>query len=120
MNVTVTPIRTAEDYAAALARIERVFDSQPGTPEFDELDVLATLVCAYEATHFPIPEPDPIEYIKHRMAERGLEPRDLADWLGGELRVAEVLTRKRKLTVKMMQALHRHLNISADVLLSAA
>ncbi len=120
MNVTVAPIRTTADYQAALTRIEHIFDAQPGTAAFDELDVLATLICAYEAEHHPIPEPDPIEYIKHRMSERGLEPRDLALWLGGESRVSDILSRKRKLTLKMMQALHLHLNISADVLLSAA
>lgn len=116
----IKPIRTAADYRQALARIEAIFAAVPGSPEFDELDVLGTLVGAYEDRHYPIPEPDPIEYLKFRMAERGLRQRDLAVWLGGESRVSEILNRKRKLTAKMMKALHHHLGMSAEVLLAAA
>lgn len=116
----IKPLRTEADYRQALARMEIIFEAQPGSPELDELDVLGTLVCAYEARHYPIPEPDPIEYIKHKMAERGLRQRDLAGWLGGESRVSEVLNRKRKLTAKMMKALHDNLGLSAEVLLAAA
>jgi len=116
----IKPIRTEADYQQTLARIESIFDAAPGTPELDELDVLATLVVAYEATHYPIPDPDPIEYIKYKMEEQGLRQRDLAGWLGGESRVSEVLNRKRKLTAKMMKALHQHLGISAEVLLAGA
>lgn len=117
---SIKPIRTEADYQAALTRAEVIFQAQPGTPELDELDVLATLIEAYEAQHYPIPDPDPIEYIKYKMAERGLRQRDLAAWLGGENRVSEILNRKRKLTAKMMKALHDNLGISADVLLAAA
>ena len=74
----IKPIRTEADYQQALARVEAIFDATLGTPEFDELDALGMLVCAYEAQVYPIPEPDPIEYIKHKMAERGLRQRDLA------------------------------------------
>lgn len=116
----IKPIRTEADYQQTLARIESIFEAAPGTPEFDELDVLATLVEAYETTHYPIPDPDPIEYIKYKMEEQGLRQRDLAAWLGGESRVSEVLNRKRKLTAKMMKALHQHLGISAEVLLAGA
>ncbi len=117
---TIKPIRTDADYRAALARIESIFEAAPGSAEFDELDILGTLVCAYEDQHFPIPEPDPIEYIKYKMAERGLRQRDLAGWLGGESRVSEILNRKRKLTAKMMKALHDNLGLSAEMLLAAA
>ena len=117
---TIKPIRTVADYQQALTRIERIFDATPDTPEFDELDVLTTLVQAYDAVHYPIPDPDPIEYIKYKMQEQGLRQRDLAEWLGGESRVSEVLNRKRKLTAKMMKALHKHLGLSAEVLLMGA
>ena len=116
----IKPIRTEADYRQALARVEAIFEATPGTPEFDELDILGTLVCAYEDQHYPIPEPDPIEYIKYKMAERGLRQRDLAAWLGGESRVSEILNRKRKLTAKMMKALHDNLGLSAEMLLAAA
>jgi len=117
---SIKPIRTEADYQQALSRIETIFDAAPGTPEFDELDILTTLVQAYDAVHHPVPEPDPIEYIKYKMQEQGLRQRDLAEWLGGESRVSEILNRKRKLTAKMMKALHEHLGISAEVLLAAA
>lgn len=116
----IKPIRTEADYQAALARANAIFQAQPGEPEFDELDILTTLIEAYEARHYPIPEPDPIEYIKHKMAEQGLRQRDLAGWLGGENRVSEILNRKRKLTAKMMKALHDNLGLSAEILLAAA
>jgi len=117
---SIKPIRTAADYLQTLTRIESIFEATPGTPEFDELDVLTTLVQAYDAVHHPVPEPDPIEYIKYKMQEQGLRQRDLAQWLGGESRVSEILNRKRKLTAKMMKALHEHLGISAEVLLAGA
>ena len=117
---SIKPIRTDADYRQALARIEAIFDAAAGSPELDELDVLGTLVCAYEDQHYPIPEPDPIEYIKYKMAERGLRQRDLAVWLGSESRVSEILNRKRKLTAKMMKALHDNLGLSAEMLLAAA
>ncbi len=116
----IKPIRTDADYRAALARTETIFLAQPGEPEFDELDILATLIEAYEAQHHPIPEPDPIEYIKYKMEEQGLLQRDVAQWFGGKNRVSEVLNRKRKLTAKMMKALHDNLGISAEILLAAA
>jgi len=117
---TIKPIRTEADYQEALARVLVIFQAQPGGPDYDELEILATLIEVYEAQHHPIPEPDPIEYIKYRMAEQGLLQRDVAPWFGGENRVSEVLNRKRKLTAKMMKALHLNLGISAEVLLAAA
>ena len=117
---TIKPIRTEADYQEALARVLVIFQAQPGEPDYDELEILATLIEVYEAQHHPIPEPDPIEYIKYKMAEKGLLQRDVAPWFGGENRVSEVLNRKRKLTAKMMKALHQHLGISAEMLLAAA
>ena len=116
----IKPIRDEASYQAALARVRLILQAQPGEPAFDELEILATLIEAYEAQHYPIPEPDPIEYIKYRMEEQGLLQRDVAPWFGGENRASEVLNRKRKLTAKMMKALHENLGISAEVLLAAA
>ncbi len=116
----IKPIRTEADHHAALARVDVLFDTKPGDPNADEFEVLITLIEAYEAIHHSIPDPDPIEYIKYVMAEQGLRQRDLAVWLGGENRVSEVLNRKRKLTAKMMKALHENLGLSAEVLLRAA
>ncbi len=117
---TIKPIRTEADYQSALARALVIFQAKPGTLDADELEILVTLIEVYEAQHHPISEPDPIEYIKYKMQEKGLLQRDLAVWLGGESRVSEVLNRKRKLTAKMMKALHQNLGLSAEVLLSAA
>ena len=112
----IKPICTETDCRQVLTRIEAISDAAPGSPEFDELDILGTLVCAYEDHHYPIPKP--IEYIKYKMAERGLRQRDLAVWLDGESRVSEILNRKR--TAKMMKALHDNLGLSAEMLLAAA
>ena len=101
-------------------RAEAIFEAVSGTPEFDELDILGTLVCAYEEQHYPILEPNPIEYIKYKMDERGLRLRDLAAWLGGENWVSKILDRKRKLTARMMKPLHDNLGLSAEMLLAAA
>ena len=116
----IRPIRTEADYQQAQARVEAIFNATPGTPKFDELDALGMPACAYEARVYPIPEPDPIEYIKHKMAERGLRQRNLAARLGGESRVNEILNRKRKLTAKMMKALYDNLCLSAEMMMAAA
>ncbi len=116
----IKPIRTEADYREALARLKVILQAQPGDPEFDELEILATLVEAYEARHYAIADPDPIEYIKYKMEEQGLLQRDVAQWFGGANRVSEVLNRKRRLTAKMMKALHENLGISAEILLAAA
>ena len=93
----IRPIRNEADYEAALAEIERLFDAAPNTSESDRLDVLTTLVEAYEMHHYPIPEPDPVEAIKYYMESRGLSRADLEPYIGGRARVAEVLNRKRAL-----------------------
>src|SRR5579872_3680167 len=113
----VKPIRTKRDYEAALKEIERLWGAKTGTPEGDRLDVLATLVDAYEAEHYPMDPPDPIEAIKFRMEQQGLTRRDLEEIIGTRTRIAEVLNRKRGLSIAMVRRLHERLGISADVLI---
>lgn len=113
----VKPIRTKHDYAAAMAEIEGLWGSKSGTPEGDRLDVLATLVDAYETKHYPMDPPDPIEAIKFRMEQQGLTRNDLAKILGTRTRVSEVLNRRRNLSIKMIRSLHQKLGISAEVLI---
>jgi HTH-type transcriptional regulator / antitoxin HigA len=118
MNSTaIKPIRTEEDYEAALQRIDSLMDAEAETPEADELEVLATLVELYEEKHFPIGWPDPIEAIRFRMDQAGLSARDLIPLLGSRAKVSEVLSGKRSLTLQMIRALHEHWGISAEVLL---
>ena len=113
----VKPIRTERDYKAALARIDELMDAVPGTPECDELDVLADLVVAYEHKHFPIDLPDPIAAIKFRMEQQGLSRKDLEPFIGSRSKVSEVLSGKRPLSLTMIRALHANLGIPAEVLL---
>jgi HTH-type transcriptional regulator / antitoxin HigA len=117
MATEVRPIRTKRDHEAALKEIERLWGAKTGTPEGDRLDVLATLVDAYEAEHCPIDPPDPIEAIKFRMEQQGLTRRDLEEIIGTRTRIAEVLNRKRGLSIAMIRRLHEHLGISAGVLI---
>ena len=111
------PIRSRGDYDAAMAEIERLWGARSGTPVGDRLDILATLVDAYENEHYPIDPPDPIEAIKFRMEQRGLTRKDLADILGSRTRVAEVLNRRRGLSINMIRRLHQKLGISVEVLI---
>ena len=113
----IHPLRTETDYAAALAEIGRLFDAAPHTPEGDRLDVLATLVEAYEEQHYSIPAPDPIEAIHYYMESRGLSRRDLEPYLGSRARVAEVLNRKRALSLEMIRRLHTGMGIAAEILI---
>ena len=115
--VNVRPIRTEADYEAALTRVAELMDAREGTPEGEELDVLADLVEVYEDKHFPLGYPDPIAAIEFCMDQRGLSPRDLVPYIGSRARVSEVLSGKRPITMSMARALHRHLGIPADVLL---
>jgi len=96
--MNIFPVRTEDDYHNALARIETLMDAEPDTEEGAELDVLATLVDAYEADHFPIDAPDPVEAILFRMDQLGMDRKDLEPFLGGRGRVSEVLNRKRNLS----------------------
>jgi HTH-type transcriptional regulator / antitoxin HigA len=115
--MSIRPIKTESDYEAALAEIERLFDAAPGTPKGDRLEVMATLVEAYERQHYPMPPADPIEAIKYYMESRGLTRRDVEPYIGSRARVAEVLNRKRPLSLEMIRRLHKGLGIPADVLI---
>ncbi len=115
----IKPIHTDEDYEAALARIDEIWDSQGGSPESDELEILSTLVESYEEEHYPMASPDPIEAIKVRMEDLGLTRKDLEPYLGTRARVSEVLNRRRPLTLPMIRSLTRVLGIPGDVLLQS-
>ncbi|HSN77759.1 MAG TPA: transcriptional regulator [Anaerolineae bacterium] len=112
----IRPLRTEDDYETALREIENLWGAPFGSPEGDRLEVLVTLVEAYEEKHYPIEPPDPIEAILHQMESQGLNRRDLEPLLGSRGRVSEVLNRKRPLSIEMIRNLHAGLGISADVL----
>ncbi len=116
--MTIKPIKTGRDYRKALKEIDNLWDAKPNTSMGDRLDVLVTLVEAYEQKHYKVDPPDPIEAIKFRMEQLDLKPSDLAKILGGRSRVSEVLNKKRKLTVEMMRSLRKHLAIPAESLLA--
>jgi len=113
----VRPIRNEADYNLALERIESLMGATAGTTEFDELDVLSTLIELYEEDHFPIDFPSPIQAIEFRMEQEGLSQADLAKYIGSRSKVSEVLSGKRPLTLKMIRALNLHLGIPAEVLI---
>ncbi len=115
--MTIKPIKTRRDYQNALKQIEKLWDAKPNTAKGDRLEVLVTLVEAYEEKHYKIEPPDSIEAIKFRMEQLGLKQSDLAKYLGGRSRASEVLNRKRKLTVDMMRSLRKHLDIPPESLL---
>jgi HTH-type transcriptional regulator/antitoxin HigA len=117
MKNDVKPIRAKKDYEAALAEVARLWGARLGTAKGDRLDVLATLIDAYEATHYPMDPPDPVEAIKFRMEQRGLSRKDLEPFIGTRTRVSEVLNRKRSLSIGMIRRLSEGLGISADVLI---
>jgi HTH-type transcriptional regulator/antitoxin HigA len=117
MRRDVKPIRSNADYETALREVERLWGAKPGSRDGDRLDVLATLIDAYEAEHFPLDPPDPIEAIKFRMEQQNLTRRDLEEIVGSRTRIAEVLNRKRGLSIGMIRRLHDHLGISAEVLI---
>jgi HTH-type transcriptional regulator/antitoxin HigA len=117
MKNSLKPIRNKKDYEAALKQVEQLWGARLGTEEGDRLDVLATLIDVYEAAHYPIDPPDPIEAIKFRMEQQGLSRKDLEPLIGTRTRVAEVLNRRRSLSIGMIRRLHKKLGISADVLI---
>lgn len=114
--MTIRPIRNEEDYETALEEIQLLWEAEAGTPDADRLDVLMVLVEAYEAEHYPIPAPDPIEMILHVMDARGLSRQDLEPYLGSRARVSEILNRRRPLSLEMIRKLQAGLGIPADVL----
>ena len=111
------PIRSEADYAAALEEVERLWGAAAGTPDGDRLDVLATLISAYEAARVPLEPPDPIEAITFRLEQQGLTRKHLEKILGSRTRVAEVLNRKRGLSIAMIRRLHAELGVPAEVLI---
>jgi HTH-type transcriptional regulator / antitoxin HigA len=115
----VAPIKTRRDYHRGLKEIEGLMHAKRGTPKCDRLDVLVTLVEAWEAKHYPIDLPDPVEAIKYHMEQKGLAPRDLVRFIGSRSRVYEVLNRKRPLTLRMVWQLHTGLGIPAESLIKA-
>ncbi len=115
----ITPIKTKRDHRRALKEIEGLMAAKRGTPEGDHLDILVTLVEAWEAKHYPLDLPDPVEAIKYHMEQQGLEPKDLVPYIGSRNRVYEVLNRKRPLTLKMVWRLHTGLGIPAESLIKA-
>ncbi len=116
----ITPIRTEADYNNALARVAELMDATPDSEAGAELDVLATLIDAYELKNFPIESPDPIEAIKFRMEQMGMKRRDLEPLLGGRSRMSEVMSRKRGLSITQIRKLHERLQIPYENLLGVA
>ena len=118
--MNIFPIHTEADHQATLKEIAALMEGDPelGTPDGDRLDILVTLVQAYEARHAPIEAPDPVEAIKFRMEQSGLSVKDLEPIIGKSNRVYEVLNRKRPLTLAMIRRLHRELGIPAEVLIA--
>jgi HTH-type transcriptional regulator / antitoxin HigA len=113
----INPIRTKADYRAALREIESLMAAGRDTPEGERLDVLVTLVEAYEDRQYPLALPDPVEAIKFHMEQKGMTPKDLVPMIGRINRVYEVLSRRRPLTLAMIQRLHRELGIPAESLI---
>jgi HTH-type transcriptional regulator/antitoxin HigA len=113
----IQPIRNQRDHAKALQEVERLWGARSRTPEADKLEILVTLIDAYEAKRHPIDPPDPIDAIRFRMEQMGFTRNDLIDIIGSRARVSEVLNRRRSLTVAMIVRLREKLGISADVLI---
>lgn len=116
MNLDIWPIKSEKDYERALETIEALWGAELDTPDGDRLDVLATLVEAYERTHHPIYPPDPVDAILFRMDQMGLKRADIEQYVGSRARVSEILTRKRSLTLEMIRRLHKGLSIPLESL----
>lgn len=116
MASELKPIRSEADHDAAMREVERLWGAKSGTPKGDRLDILITLVEAYEDKHYPMDPPDPIEAIKFRMEQQGLTRKDLEPLIGSRTRVAEVLNRRRNLSIAMIRRLNAELGIPAEVL----
>ena len=114
--MNIKPIKDEQDYTNTLHQIENLMDAKPNTVQMDELEVLTTLVEAYEEQHYKIESPDPIEAIKFRMQQEGLKQKDLVSIVGSKSRVSEILNRKRKLTIEMIRNLHKTLHIPIESL----
>jgi len=112
----IKPIKSETEYELALKRLDKIFDAEQGTKEGDELEILALVIEDYEDKNYPIGPPDPIEAIKFRMEQMGMNQNDLAKIIGHKSRASEILNRKRKLTLSMIRKLNKQLNISTEVL----
>ena len=115
--MNIRPVKTKADYRAALREVEALMAAERDTPEGERLDVLVTLVEAYEHRHYPLDLPDPVEAIRFRMEQKGMTPKDLVPMIGQINRVYEVLNRRRPLTLAMIQRLHSELGIPAESLI---
>ncbi|MEX0997431.1 MAG: helix-turn-helix domain-containing protein [Flavobacteriaceae bacterium] len=114
--MNIKAIKTEQDYEQALKRLEQIFHAEIDTPEGDEAEVLSILIEKYEDDHYPIEMPDPIEAIKFRMEQMGMKQKDLAEIVGFNSRVSEILNKKRKLTLDMIRKLNTSLHIPTEVL----
>jgi HTH-type transcriptional regulator / antitoxin HigA len=115
--MNIKPIKSERDHRRALKEIERLMDARPNTADGDRLDVLTTLIEAWEQKHHPIDAPDPVEAIRFAMEQRGVTRRDLEPLIGSRARVAEILNYKRPLTLPMIRRLHARLGIPAETLI---
>lgn len=113
----IRPIKNDNDLDSVLGEIEELFEAKPDTPEGDRLDVLTTLVEAYEAEHYSVPYPDPVEAIRFTMERQGLSRKDLEPYIGSRARISEIMNRKRPLTLEMIRKLHDGLGIPAEILI---
>lgn len=116
--MNIKPIKTKRDYNEALKRMEVLWGAKSGTPEGDELDILATLIDNYESVHFPIEAPDPIEAIKYLMEEKGINRKELEQSIGDKSKVSAVLNRKRELSKRMIRSLHEAFGIPYEILMA--
>lgn len=116
--MNIRPIRNEQDYNFAISRIEELWGAKKETVEGDEFDLLVTLVEAYEIKHYPLAPPDPVDAIKFRMEQMGMNNADMVKYLGSQSRVSEVLNRKRGLTLGMIKSLYKGLKIPAEILLA--
>ena len=117
--MSILPIRTEADHEAAIARIESLWDAQPGSPAHDELEVLSVLVSAYEDRQWPMLPPDPVDAIKFHMEQNGFRQKDLAGIIGSVSRASEVLNRRRPLTIEMIKAIHAAWAVPLEALIGA-
>lgn len=117
MATELKPIRNDADHEAAMEEVARLWGAKSGTPEGDRLDILVTLIDAYEAKHHAMDAPDPVDAIKFRMEQQGMTQRDLEGVIGTRTRIAEVLNRKRGLSINLIRRLHDRLGIPAEVLI---
>src|SRR3989339_1174398 len=118
MKMTISVIKTDEEYENTLARIEAIMDAKPNTPEGDELELLSLLVEKYEQEKYPLPEADPVDVIRYYMEQRGLKAKDLVGIIGDKTIVSKIMNRERKLNLKMVRNLHQKVKIPYSLLMN--